>query len=128
ALQIHHRPASLPRRAAASVALGHDEPKVPAWPRLRLQLPDGRGGQLVHVGVEPHVTGICTPRIHHGTFWSGGTSRYCKSKPAICANAGAATMPPKIAPCGSSTLTSTRRLGLLAGTMPTNVATYLPGS
>ena len=40
-------------------------------------------------------------------------SRYCRSNFAICANAGAATTPPKIAPRGSSTLTSTRRRGCL---------------
>ncbi len=58
---------------------------------------------------------------------SGGTSRYWRSKDAICSNAGAATMPPKIDPWGSSMVTSTRRRGRDAGTIPTNVATYAPG-
>ena len=37
---------------------------------------------------------------------------------------GAATIPPKIAPCGSSTVTITSSCGLEAGTYPTNEATY----
>ena len=57
---------------------------------------------------------------------SGEISRYRRSKLAICWNAGAATTPPKIAPCGSSTVTSTRSRGRDAGTMPTKDATYFP--
>ena len=57
---------------------------------------------------------------------SGWTSRYCRSNLAICAKAGAATTPPKIDPCGSSTVTSTTRRGFETGTIPTNEATYLP--
>ena len=54
---------------------------------------------------------------------SGGISRYCRSKPAICWNAGAATTPPQIAVAGSSTVTRITSRGFFAGTMPTNEAT-----
>ena len=55
---------------------------------------------------------------------SGGTSRYWSAKRAICWKTGAATVPPKIAPCGSSTVTRITSRGAVAGTMPTNDATY----
>src|SRR5262245_51690540 len=55
---------------------------------------------------------------------SGGTSRYWSANRAICWKTGAATVPPKIAPCGSSTVTRMTRRGAVAGTMPTNEATY----
>src|SRR4029077_6390878 len=58
---------------------------------------------------------------------SGGTPRYCRSNFAICAKAGAATTPPKIAERGSSTITSTTSRGFATGTKPTNEATYWPG-
>src|SRR5436190_2944491 len=55
---------------------------------------------------------------------SGGTSRYCRSNFAISWKTGAATIPPKIAPRGSSTVTRITSRGLLAGTNPTNDAMY----
>ena len=55
---------------------------------------------------------------------SGGISRYCRSNPAICWKAGAATTPPQIDAAGSSTVTSMTSRGFVAGTMPTNEATY----
>src|SRR5438270_331716 len=54
---------------------------------------------------------------------SGGTPMYCRSKRAICWNAGAAIVPPQIALCGSSTITRTTSRGREAGTKPTNEAT-----
>ena len=57
---------------------------------------------------------------------SGGTWRYCSPNRAICANAGAATTPPQIISFGSSTMSATTSRGLVAGTKPTNEATYLP--
>src|SRR4029079_16677099 len=56
---------------------------------------------------------------------SGGTppSRYWRANFAICANAGAATTPPQIAPRGSSTETRITSRGREAGTTPTNEAT-----
>ena len=42
---------------------------------------------------------------------SGGTSRYCSAKRAMSRNAGAATTPPKIWPCGSSIETRTTSRG-----------------
>jgi hypothetical protein len=70
------------------------------------------------------------PRAKAGAYGpnetSGGTSRYCNAKRAICENAGAATTPPQIAPCGSSAATRITSRGLVAGTKPTNDATYRP--
>ena len=57
---------------------------------------------------------------------SGGTSRYWSANFAISENAGAATLPPQITVCGSSTATRITRRGRDAGTKPTNDATYLP--
>src|ERR1041385_6340965 len=70
-------------------------------------------------------------RQTHARFYgcvgaSGGTPVYCRSNFAICAKAGAATTPPKIAVRGSSTITSTTNRGFPTGTMPTKDATYLP--
>src|SRR6187397_1874725 len=55
---------------------------------------------------------------------SGGTSRYCSENRARSRKIGAATTPPPIWPCGSSTITRIARRGLRAGTSPTNDATY----
>ena len=55
---------------------------------------------------------------------SGGTSRYWSEKRARSRKIGAATTPPQICPCGSSTITRIARRGLRAGTSPTNDATY----
>src|SRR5689334_21022991 len=56
---------------------------------------------------------------------SGGIERYWSANRAIFWNTGAATVPPKIAPCGSSTVTRMTSFGAVAGTIPTNDATYL---
>ena len=55
---------------------------------------------------------------------SGGISRYWRSNPAICWKAGAATTPPQIDAAGSSMVTRITSRGFVAGTMPTNEATY----
>src|SRR4029434_204191 len=46
---------------------------------------------------------------------SGGTSRYWSTNWAIRANAGAATTPPQIAPCGSSPATRIAERGVGGG-------------
>src|SRR5262249_35386815 len=140
ALQIQHRPASL-----TTVAGHHAQVGAPTAAAHGLHASTGQDAQrrsherepartkdVVVQAREPGTVDVDAPaavdRAHQWTFSSGGTSRYCRSNEAICANAGAATTPPKIAFLGSSTDTRTTSLGSLAGTMPTNVATYLPGS
>ena len=119
---VHRLTASVPEgasvppmgttRAGGRMRRGPDLPVDAVAGARSARRPPGAGGYGVEVDVVV-VSGA-----------SGGTSRYCRSNFAICANAGAATMPPQIAALGSSTMTSTTSRGFDAGTMPTNDATY----
>ena len=71
----------------------------------------------LHVGERYRVV-----RVASGVA-SGAISSSTRLFRAISENAGAATTPPQIAPCGSSIETSTTSRGFFAGTTPTKEAT-----
>ncbi len=92
-----------------------------AWAAAEAHVLRDRGEPRAY-GVENAAATSDDERFDSGA--SGGTSRYWSANRARSRKIGAATTPPQICPCGSSTITRIASRGLRAGTRPTKEATY----